>query len=180
MANYTINNLPNTVTELNSADTLAVWDSANSKTAKINGSNLSKSILSNLVVVDTVTDGNMNPVTSNAVHDALTPVDITSRITYNTTNFTVFARETRVWKIGKLVVVNLKGTLNTTAGYINLANGFPIPVSNNKVINFPFVVYKDNAAGSGDGYISKEGGLDSRWTSSTGEFAANFSYITNE
>jgi len=51
MANYTINNLPNTVTEINSADTLAVWDSANSKTAKINGSNLSKSILSNLVTI---------------------------------------------------------------------------------------------------------------------------------
>jgi len=51
MANYTINNLPNTVTELNSADTLAVWDSANSKTAKINGSNLSNSILSNLVTI---------------------------------------------------------------------------------------------------------------------------------
>ena len=72
MANYTINNLPNTVAELNSADTLAVWDSANSKTAKINGSNLSNSILSKLVVVDTVAEGNKNSVTSNAVNDALT------------------------------------------------------------------------------------------------------------
>ena len=129
--------------------------------------------------VDAVVDGNMHPVTSNAVYDALTPVDITSQITYNTTNFTVFAIETRIWKIGKLVVVNLKGTLNNATGYINLANGFPSPASNNNVINFPFVVNDGNAAGSGSGYIFKEGGLNSRWASSTGEFAANFSYITN-
>ena len=128
--------------------------------------------------VDAVTDGDMHPVTSNAVYDRLTPVDITSQITYNTTNFTVFAAETRIWKIGKLVVVNLKGTLNNASGYTNLANGFPIPVSNFNVINFPFSVNDGNAAGSGAGYIRK-GDLDSRWTSSTGEFIANFSYITN-
>lgn len=129
--------------------------------------------------IDSITDGQHRPPTSNAVYDALTPVDITSQITYNTTNFTVFAIETRIWKIGKLVVVNLKGTLNNATGYINLANGFPSPASNNNVINFPFVVNDGNAAGSGSGYIFKEGGLNSRWTASTGEFTANFSYITN-
>ena len=128
--------------------------------------------------IDSITDGQHRPPTSNAVYDALTPVDITSQITYNTTNFTVFAAETRIWKIGKLVVVNLKGTLNNASGYTNLANGFPIPVSNFNVINFPFSVNDGNAAGSGAGYIRKAD-LDSRWTSSTGEFIANFSYITN-
>jgi len=102
MANYTINNLPNTVTELNSADTLAVWDSANSKTAKINGSNLSNSILSKLVVVDTVADGDMHPVTSNAVYGTLP----------------------KVYTVGGLII---NATSDTTEGYgvatITLQNG---------------------------------------------------------
>lgn len=127
--------------------------------------------------VDTVADGNMNPVTSNAVYDALTPVDITSQITWTTENFTVSSYETSVFKIGRLVIANIRGTLLSNSSYTKIGSGFPELAADSLEMDFPFTIKAGGADKSGNGLVYKTGDIYIESNAGTGVLVASFSYI---
>ena len=133
--------------------------------------------------VDAVENGNLNPVTSNAVYDALTPIDITSNITpiankaeWDSTG----GAENKVYMIGKLVIVSIRFNTLTTAAYEAIISGFPIAKGTNKIVNFNYTRDTGNGCESGIGYIDGAGDLKLRiGTTYTGNYQTNvnFSYI---
>lgn len=131
--------------------------------------------------IEDIAGGLTADMAQDMIDTSLTPVNITSNITWDTSKFTVFSSETNVWKIGRLVVCLLKGTLLSSAGYNTIGTGFPQPFSSNNVANFTFVT-NDGSTGtkSGCGYINNSGNICVRFADGTGEFAANFSYIARE
>lgn len=78
--------------------------------------------------VDTVENGNLNPVTSNAVYDYLAPVDISSTVTV-VSGVIIKANTLHVVKSGKVVNVSfiIESISDTTSVYIDVLTGLPAP-----------------------------------------------------
>lgn len=112
--------------------------------------------------VDTVADGNMSPVTSNAVYDALKPVVVTisAESGFTTSN------ETKCFKVGNLCTLSfiISGPI---AGYTKLATGLPVPATvdgNNRIVNFSVSVTITGTGGlgrevAGEAYVDGNGAL---------------------
>lgn len=89
--------------------------------------------------VDTVADGNMSPVTSNAVYDALAPVDISSTITVGS-GIVIRANTLHVVKSGHTVSVSfiIDNITDTTSQWLNILTGLPVPVLNQELSSICF------------------------------------------
>lgn len=108
--------------------------------------------------VDTVENGNMNPVTSNAVYDKLNTVE-TIPITPNShvTSGTITCK-----KWGHYVEVNLQNVVtDLTGGNIVFASGFPKPALN--VRYNCFTVHAMSAGVIGSVNINQSGDMDTAW-----------------
>jgi hypothetical protein len=79
-------------------------------------------------VTDEITDGDMRAVTSNAVYDALAPVDISSSVTVSP-SVTIRADTLHVVKSGYTVNVSfiIDSISDTTSQYIDILTGLPTP-----------------------------------------------------
>lgn len=108
--------------------------------------------------VDTVENGNMNPVTSNAVYDKLNTVE-TIPITPNShvTSGVITCK-----KCGHYVEVNLQNVVtDLTGGNIVFASGFPKPAINER--HNCFTVHAMSAGVIGSVNISQSGDMDTAW-----------------
>ena len=78
--------------------------------------------------VDAVENGNMNPVTSNAVYDALAPIDISSSVTVSP-SVTIRADSLHVVKSGYTVDVSfiIESISDLSSQYIDILTGLPTP-----------------------------------------------------
>jgi hypothetical protein len=78
--------------------------------------------------VDAVENGNMNPVTSNAVYDALAPVDISSSVTVGS-GITLRANTLHVVRAGNVVNVSfiIDSVSDLSSQYIDILTGLPTP-----------------------------------------------------
>ena len=164
--------------------TQAEWDAlTTAEKNEYSRANITDTSSTVFIPVDTVADGNMNPVTSNAVYDALTPVDITSSISpiANKAEWDIIGGpENKVYRIGNLVIVNIRFNTLTTASYEAVISGFPIAKGTNKIVNFNYTRDTGSGCENGIGYIDGAGDLKFRFgTTHTGNYQTfvNFSYI---
>ena len=86
------------------------------------------------VPVDVIADRNMNPVTSNAVYDALEPVDITSQVTVGN-GITIRSDSLHVVRAGNVINVSfiIDSISDFTSNYIDILTGLPTPVLNQEL-----------------------------------------------
>lgn len=164
--------------------TQAEWDAlTTAEKNEYSQANITDTSSTVFIPVDTVADGNMNPVTSNAVYDYLAPVDITSSINPIANKaewISTGGAENKVYRIGNLVTVNIRFNTLTTASYEAVISGFPIAKGTNKIVNFNYTRDIGNGCESGIGYIDGAGDLKFRiGTTYVGNYQTmvSFSYI---
>jgi hypothetical protein len=130
--------------------------------------------------VDTVENGNMNPVTSNAVYDALNTFE-TIPITPNShvTSGTITCK-----KCGHLVEVNLQSVMTDIASGTGsntiFASGFPKPAIN---VSYNCFTVHANAGGAlGSVNIRQSGEIDTAWAegSQNVTYQGSFTYLSAE
>lgn len=127
--------------------------------------------------VDTVADGNMNPVTSNAVYDEFNTVE-TIPITPNShvTSGTITCK-----KWGHYVEVNLQSVITDIPGgnsNVVFASGFPRPALN---VSYNCFTVHANASGViGSVNITQTGDMHTAWAegSQTVTYQGSFTYLS--
>lgn len=89
--------------------------------------------------VDTVTDGNMSPVTSNAVYDALAPVDISNSVTVGS-GIVIRNGTLHVVRSGHTVNVSfiIDNVTDTTSVYLDILTGLPTPKATQEISSICF------------------------------------------
>lgn len=89
--------------------------------------------------VDAVENGNLNPVTSNAVYDYLAPVDISSTVTVGS-GITIRANTLHVVKSGKVVNVSfiIDSVSDTSSQSIDILTGLPTPKATQELSSICF------------------------------------------
>jgi len=124
----TINNL---LTQVGSSDiftgTQAEWDALSAaEKNEYSQANITDSSSTVFIPVDTVSDGNMNPVTSNAVYDKL--INYTTGTA--TANSSVVTSGSAIWhRIGNVVIVELKDiTLNGNGSNRTMFTNLPTAI----------------------------------------------------